>query len=840
MAVNEIIDQVLHGTYRIRRKIGSGGMATVFEASHVTLTKKRFAIKILHQHVSDIADVYERFLREANITAELGHPNIVSVTDYQKTDDGQPYIVMEYLEGEDLGTYLKRAGQLPAGELVQIVRKVGSALQAAHDKGIVHRDIKPANIFLAQSQGAPTVKVLDFGISKILHSNSIITTGFLGTPQYMSPEQAEGAVDIDQTTDIFALGIICYQALSGILPFDGPTLPSIIRAVCDKPHRPVTEHRPQLGESVDRVLDRALEKNKVLRYQRVTELVDDLDLALAAVRQSMAPKTVELDTSAPQIVTAEPEPERVTVVGQNAGAADPTQPTLQGEQRQPTGTWHPGARSPAPAPEPWPAPAAEPAPIPEARSAPGPAPLATHPHTDLVGVDQLELESASPAALRDDVPSYHVLDTSSRQEALTSPGPSASRAVLWAVISGVAVLAIAGLIWFFAVKPGSPRLVPREGVPREAEKSGTTLAGIHQALKAEQWQQALDHCARLPGPARQQAKASCDTAGAEKQARVSFEKFNQAATRNQRLEALRAYSQIPAASVYRKRAPVRHRLIRTRYLAWAKGELEQAITKNDCARAQQLAEQIREIDARDTTASARAKSCKPPASRVPVVKHPMDRRGVGPTAQQQADEWTGKAQKSYTQGKYSAAVGQARQALKLAPGNELAIRIIGASSCALKKPANARRAYLRLPPGQREQLKLVCQRYGIALDRDRKGVRPANKKSARVIKKPSPKEGPSIDELQRAKALIKKAGDMYVKQNYHAAIKLSRQALKYVPGNSMAIQIIGVSSCYLKKASGIKWAYKRLSPKKLQLLRRVCARNGLQLDSSGNMRSLAP
>ena len=120
------------------------------------------------------------------------------------------------------------------------------------------------------------------------------------------------------------------------------------------------------------MLDRALEKNKVLRYQRVTELVDDLDLDLAAVRQSMAPKTVELDTSAPQIVTAEPEPERVTVVGQNAGAADPTQPTLQGEQRQPTGTWHPGARSPAPAPEPWPAPAAEPAPIPETRSAPGP------------------------------------------------------------------------------------------------------------------------------------------------------------------------------------------------------------------------------------------------------------------------------------------------------------------------------------------------------------------------------------------------------------------------------------------------------------------------------------
>ena len=294
MADSDLIGQLLHDTYRIKREMAQGGMGTVYEAAHVKLTSKRYAIKVLHQHISDVADVYQRFLREANIAADLGHPNIVNVTDFQETPEGQPYMVMEYLDGEDLGAYLASRGKLEPDELLRIVRQVGSALQAAHDQGIVHRDIKPENIFLARTaDGATAVKVLDFGISKIRHSKSIVTKNLsiLGTPQYMSPEQGEGDVEaIDHTTDIFALGIICYKALSGELPFDGPSLMAVVRAVCDKPHRPPSEVSPSLGNEVDRVLGKALSKTKQERYQRVGEFVEELARALEEL--TLAPATL--------------------------------------------------------------------------------------------------------------------------------------------------------------------------------------------------------------------------------------------------------------------------------------------------------------------------------------------------------------------------------------------------------------------------------------------------------------------------------------------------------------------------------------------------------------------
>ena len=326
MADKDLVGQVLHGTYRVTRKMAQGGMGTVYEASHVKLTSKRYAIKILHQYVSAVADVYQRFLREANIAADLGHPNIVNVTDFQETAEGLPYMVMEYLEGEDMGALLAGQGRLEPAELMGIVRPVGSALQAAHDQGIVHRDIKPENIFLASTPGGtPTVKVLDFGISKIRHSKSIITKdlAILGTPQYMSPEQGEGDVQaIDHTTDIFALGIICYQALSGVLPFDGPSLMAVVRAVCDKPHRPPSEVLPSLGGEVDRVLGRALSKAKQDRHQRVGDFVDELEQALdsnRAAAPAIHPMSVAPVTAVP---TAQPS------------LVDPQGPTLPGMQQQ--------------------------------------------------------------------------------------------------------------------------------------------------------------------------------------------------------------------------------------------------------------------------------------------------------------------------------------------------------------------------------------------------------------------------------------------------------------------------------------------------------------------------
>jgi len=160
---------------------------------------------------------------------------------------------------------------------------VGGALQAVHDKGVTHRDLKPANIFMVdQPDGTMKVKVLDFGISKIRDSGTLTgDAAILGTPHYMSPEQGEGAVkDVDHRTDIFALGTVCYQMLTGKVPFDAPAMLGVIRAICDKPHKPATVHVPGLNEQVDAVLNRALAKKREDRFQRVDDFVQDLKKAL--------------------------------------------------------------------------------------------------------------------------------------------------------------------------------------------------------------------------------------------------------------------------------------------------------------------------------------------------------------------------------------------------------------------------------------------------------------------------------------------------------------------------------------------------------------------------------
>ena len=282
---DDLIGQVLHDTYRITGFIAEGGMGAVYQAVHARLADKRFAIKLLHREVSRVPSAYARFRREAEIATKLGHPNIVDVLDFYETEDGQPYLVMEYLDGEDLAARLDRCHRLTPGNVALVMGQVGCALQVAHDRGIVHRDIKPENIYLVKSgEGGLLAKVLDFGISKIRHRQSVVTQDLsvLGTPHYMSPEQAEGEVhDIDRRTDIFALGVLCYQALSGVLPFNAPTMPGVIYKICHSSPRPVTKLVPELHEDVDRVLFRALVKQKQDRYPRVDLFVRDLATALA-------------------------------------------------------------------------------------------------------------------------------------------------------------------------------------------------------------------------------------------------------------------------------------------------------------------------------------------------------------------------------------------------------------------------------------------------------------------------------------------------------------------------------------------------------------------------------
>jgi serine/threonine protein kinase len=284
-----VIGAVLHGTYKISRLIAEGGMGSIYEATHSRLSKKRFAVKILHPRAAEVEELYGRFRREAEIVTGIGHPNIVDVLDFNETDDGLPYMVMEYLEGEDLDARLERLGRLAFDEVVQVSTETASALQAVHDRGVVHRDMKPENIFLVsktpgQLDGPFSVKLLDFGISKIKNSDSIVTKAhtLLGSVHFMSPEQATGKVkQIDHRSDILALGGICYLMLSGELAYEGDTPFAVINALITEAPRPLGQLVPGLPAAAVQVIERAMAKEREARFDRVEEYAVAFEAAMA-------------------------------------------------------------------------------------------------------------------------------------------------------------------------------------------------------------------------------------------------------------------------------------------------------------------------------------------------------------------------------------------------------------------------------------------------------------------------------------------------------------------------------------------------------------------------------
>ncbi len=319
---------VLHDTYRLVRKMAQGGMGELYEAEHARLSGKRYAVKLLLGEVADLPDMYARFRREAEITSALGHDNIVEVLDFYETDDGRPFMVMEYLQGEDLACLLERQGRLQPPEVVALAQQVGDALAAAHARGVVHRDMKPENIYMVPAQQGDMpwrAKVLDFGISKIRDSRSVVTMdrAVLGTPYYMSPEQAEGSVgDIDAATDIFALGTICYYSLTGRLPFDAPTMPGVIYKICHHEPQPPSELIPGLPAEVDAVIARALAKKKADRWPTVQAFVSALAEALqGAAVQRPAPITARGlgDIPAPAPAPAPAATREATTLSRSAG-----------------------------------------------------------------------------------------------------------------------------------------------------------------------------------------------------------------------------------------------------------------------------------------------------------------------------------------------------------------------------------------------------------------------------------------------------------------------------------------------------------------------------------------
>ncbi|MDC3953904.1 serine/threonine-protein kinase [Polyangium jinanense] len=279
MSLPVAIGDVIAEKYRVDRLLGSGGMGVVVAATHLELRTRR-AIKVMQPHVVASALCIERFLREARALSELRSTHVARVYDVGRLPNDAPFMVMEYLEGQTLLSRLAEVGPLPVEEAAIHVLHACEALAEAHALGIVHRDLKPDNLFLTQAHdGSPCVKVLDFGVSKLLRDEGPTRTStgaIVGSPLYMSPEQINAARDIDGRSDIWALGIILFQLVTGECPFGGSNVLQILSQLANKKPPVPSSLRKDLPPSLDAIILRCLEKDRERRYPDVVALARDL------------------------------------------------------------------------------------------------------------------------------------------------------------------------------------------------------------------------------------------------------------------------------------------------------------------------------------------------------------------------------------------------------------------------------------------------------------------------------------------------------------------------------------------------------------------------------------
>lgn len=279
---DKLIGRLLDNKYRIVRRVGEGGMGSVYEAEHIRIHRK-VAIKVMHEAHTEKPGAVERFIREAEAASAIGHPNIIEIQDIVQEQDGTTALVMELLNGQTLEDILKKKGRLPSARAVSIILQTLSALHFAHQKGILHRDLKPDNVFIAvNARGQEEVKLLDFGIAKFMDENKETGLGLtktgtvLGTPYYLAPEQAKGGKDIDGRIDIWSAGVMLYETLSGEIPFGGDNYNEILGNILLEEPVGLDSLLPTLPDRLVAVVHKAMAKERGDRFQSVAAMIGAL------------------------------------------------------------------------------------------------------------------------------------------------------------------------------------------------------------------------------------------------------------------------------------------------------------------------------------------------------------------------------------------------------------------------------------------------------------------------------------------------------------------------------------------------------------------------------------